>query len=70
MMTEAEARKLFGDAADAADAKLPKSIAAKLTPHLRDIAGYDFDSAVSQLVVGAWVQCARDLIALELRGEV
>jgi hypothetical protein len=69
MMTEDEARTLFRGAADAANRKLPRSIADKLTPHLRDIAEYDFDSAVSQLVVGTWLQCARDLVAMESHWE-
>lgn len=69
MMTEDEARTLFRGAADAADRKLPKSVADKLTPHLRDIAEYNFDSAASQLVVGNWLQCARDLVSMESRWE-
>lgn len=64
-LTEDEARQFFRDAAAAAEAKLPASVAAKLTTHLRDVAEVDFGSTVGNLIAHAWHQCAHDLIAME-----
>jgi hypothetical protein len=64
-VTIEEARQLFREAADAADAKLPMSVAGKLTVHLREIAETcDFESAVGSMIAGAWHRCARDLISM------
>lgn len=62
--TVEEARKLFLDAAAAAEAKLPASVASKLTGHLREVAGFDLGSNILAFAASAWIQCAEDLIAM------